>query len=121
MEETQNRQPNRQNISIIPDHNEASRKYEEKIKTLFDLLRKVDYTENSESQRVFEEHLMELEKTIDEECLTRITKTHELNMKCIAKLSQLKYDFNHEKNVQDYDFLRKNAAENLLSLNCNLN
>jgi hypothetical protein len=121
MEENQNRQSNRQNISPMTDSNEASRKYEEKIKILLDLLRNVDYSENGESQQLFEEHLMELEKTIDEECLSRITKTHEINMKFIAKLSQLKYDFNHEKNLQDYDSLRKNAAEYLLSLNCNLN
>ncbi len=107
--------------SVQLDPNEPSRKYEEKMKVIFELLGKVEFGEGHPSQKLLEDELMEVEKIIDEESMSRIAKTHEVNMKLIAKLKQLRYDFNQEKTLQDYDSISTNAANQLLALNSNLN
>ena len=99
------------------DLNEPSRKCEEKIKCLLELLGKVEFSEGHPSQKLLEDEMVEIEKLIDEESMSRVAKTHEVNMKLIAKLKQLRYDFNQERTVQDYDTIRMNAANQLSALN----
>ena len=102
---------------------EQSKKYEEKIKTLMQTLGEVNYhnTENLKTiQKKVEEEIVDFEKTIDEECMNRISLTHQINSKLIGKLRELRYDFNQEKSHQSYDNIKNNAVNYLNKLNKNL-
>ncbi len=101
---------------------EQSKKYEEKIKTLMQTLGEVNYNfpENLKTtQKKVEEEIVDFEKTIDEECMNRIILTHQINTKLIAKLRELRYDFNQEKSLQSYDNIKNNAINYLNQLNTN--
>ena len=111
-------QTNRSNIIQVDSHDTA-RKYEERIKMLMDCISKLDYDEG-QSSNVFQEQLMDFERMIDEECVNRMNKINELNIKLILKLTQTKYDYSQsEKSYQDYDSFRKSIADQLLNINFN--
>lgn len=105
-----------------PTLSELSKKYEEKIKTIMQTLGEVQFNhpDNLKSvQEKVEYDIIDFEKTIDEECMNRIILTHQINMRLIGKLRELRYDFNQDKSSQSYDNIRKNAVCYLNQLNSN--
>jgi len=102
---------------------ELSKKYEEKIKTIMQTLGEVNYNsfENMKFiQKKVEDEIIDFEKTIDEECMNRIILTHQINLKLIGKLRELRYDFNQDKSNQSYDTIRNNAVNYFNQINSNL-
>jgi len=89
---------------------ESHKKYEEKLKYIFNAL------ESSDKKKI-EEEIMEFEKLIDEESVNRILATHQLNNKLIGKLKENKYDFNDDKTVNSTENIRNNAVIYLNQLN----
>ena len=92
---------------------ESAKKYEDKVKELMQSLSEVQFNDADTiklAEKKVEDRIIDFEKSIDEESMSRIVATHQINMRLIAKLRELRYDFNQDKSLHNYENIRNNAA-----------
>jgi hypothetical protein len=86
--------------------------YEDRFKDILTRLTMLSDTSSTEAfseiQRDVESKLIEFDKVIDEECMTRIIDAYRLNLSYITKLKEYKHDFNREYN--SLETIAKNTA-----------
>jgi hypothetical protein len=98
---------------------EVQKKYEEKVKSIMTQLTKLstdDANLAKEAELKLEQEIISFEKLMDEESMNRINWAYKANLALVAKLRDLRYDFNQDKSSQNYENMLSSIANSLKNI-----